>query len=203
MQMYKTLAKHAENEIIIKKSRFITNVMPVCSEDEAQEFIRGINKRHRDATHNVYAYRITENLEKYSDDGEPSGTAGMPVLNVIKGKELYNSCVVVTRYYGGIMLGAGGLVRAYSQSADKGLTVDNIITKRLYQILTITFHLAKFGIVKRIVEDFQGAILNVEVTYEATLQVRLPVVRVEELTANLVEVLAGQVELQSVEQIFV
>lgn len=115
---YKTILRSAEDEYIINKSRFIGYASPCQSEEEALAFIRTIREKHRDATHNCYAYIIGENagIMRYSDDGEPSGTAGMPMIEVLKNKGLVNLCVVVTRYFGGILLGAGGLVRAYSHS---------------------------------------------------------------------------------------
>lgn len=115
---YKTVQKSAFDEYIINKSRFIGYASPVSTEEEALSFIKSVREKHRDATHNCYAYIIGENagIMRYSDDGEPSGTAGMPMIEVLKNKGLVNVCVVVTRYFGGILLGAGGLVRAYSHS---------------------------------------------------------------------------------------
>ena len=116
---YKTVRRQADDEYIINKSRFIGYASPCASEDDALAFIKSIREKHRDATHNCYAYVIGENagIMRYSDDGEPSGTAGMPIMEVLRNKGLVNVCVVVTRYFGGILLGAGGLVRAYSHSA--------------------------------------------------------------------------------------
>lgn len=118
------LAQQGEGEIIEKKSKFIGYCAPVNSEEEAQAFIAAIKKKHWDATHNVYAYQIgTQNeIQRSTDDGEPSGTAGRPVLEVIKGSGLADTAVVVTRYFGGILLGTGGLVRAYSKAAQAALS---------------------------------------------------------------------------------
>ena len=115
---YRTISKAAEDEYIINKSRFIGYAAPCETEEEALAFIRAIREKHRDATHNCYAYVIGANagVMRYSDDGEPSGTAGMPMIEVLKNRKLVNLCVVVTRYFGGILLGAGGLVRAYTHS---------------------------------------------------------------------------------------
>ncbi len=120
---YKTiLADYAKDSFIEKKSEFISYVKRVESEDEAKEFIEQIKKKHSDATHNCYAYILkgTE-IARFSDDGEPQGTAGMPILEVIKREGLVGVCVVVTRYFGGILLGAGGLVRAYAKGAKIGI----------------------------------------------------------------------------------
>lgn len=118
MYNYKTVKKENNGEFIEKKSRFIGYACPVQTENAAIEFIKKIRSKHPDATHNVYAYKTRENnIQRYSDDGEPSGTAGIPVLDVILKENLTDICIVVTRYFGGTMLGAGGLVRAYSRGA--------------------------------------------------------------------------------------
>lgn len=118
MRCYKTVGKPAAVEFTEKKSRFIGYISPVKTEEEALGFVNEIKKKHPDARHNVYAYIVRENnIMRFSDDGEPSGTAGMPVLDVLRKNELTDVAVVVTRYFGGILLGGGGLVRAYSKSA--------------------------------------------------------------------------------------
>jgi uncharacterized YigZ family protein len=120
---YKTIEQYGTAEIIIKKSRFIGHAIPVQAEEEAVRFIEAIKKEHGSATHNCFAYIIGERdqIQKQSDDGEPSGTAGRPILEVIKHQGLKNVALVVTRYFGGIMLGAGGLIRAYTDGAVIGL----------------------------------------------------------------------------------
>lgn len=131
MEDYKTVLQDAEAEMIERKSRFIGYCRPVKNQDEAIGFINEIRAMHRQATHNVYAYVLREdNIMRYSDDGEPAGTAGVPVLEVIKKEGLTDICVVVTRYFGGILLGAGGLVRAYGKSAK--LSIDE--AKRIEKI---------------------------------------------------------------------
>ena len=128
---YKTLAKAGSDEIIIEKSRFIGYCAPVSSEEEALEFIEKIKKKHYDATHNVFAYVVglDNNIQRYNDDGEPSGTAGVPILEVIKKEDLRNVVIVVTRYFGGIKLGTGGLIRAYTKGAKIALDAGIIIKK--------------------------------------------------------------------------
>ena len=119
LKAYKTLIQAAEDSFIINKSRFIGYGRPCETEEEALNFLAEIRLRHRDATHNCYAYIIGPNMGvmRYSDDGEPGGTAGMPIIEVMKARGVTNCAVVVTRYFGGVLLGAGGLVRAYSQGA--------------------------------------------------------------------------------------
>lgn len=139
VEAYRTILHADQDEMIIEKSKFIGYAAPITSEEEALEFIKGIKAKHWDAAHNVHAYVVgyQNEVQRYSDDGEPSGTAGIPVLEVIKKEELRNVVVVVTRYFGGIKLGAGGLVRAYTKGAKIGLEAGKIITKRRYLLIDI------------------------------------------------------------------
>ncbi|MCV9884742.1 YigZ family protein [Metabacillus halosaccharovorans] len=134
---YYTVKGYGEHEIIIQKSRFICYVERVTSEEEAIEFIQKIKKKHHDANHNCSAYLIGENdhIQKANDDGEPSGTAGVPMLEVIKKKKLKDTVVVVTRYFGGIKLGTGGLIRAYGKSVSEGLQATGMVERKLMRIM--------------------------------------------------------------------
>lgn len=135
MYEYKTIKRSCSFEIVEKKSRFISHVMPVITEQDAISFINAQKAAFWDASHNVYAYVLKENsISRYSDDGEPLGTAGVPALNVILKEELLDICVVITRYFGGTLLGAGGLVRAYTKSAKSGIDNAGVI-RRIYCIL--------------------------------------------------------------------
>lgn len=135
---YKTVKKYAQTMLVEKKSKFIASVSPVGNEEEALEFLKTIKSKYPDATHNVYAYIIDENnIFRYSDDGEPGGTAGMPVLDTIRKEGLVDVCVVVTRYFGGTLLGTGGLVHAYGASAKQGLLESGIITRALCNIVSV------------------------------------------------------------------
>lgn len=127
---YKTLRQSSCDEFIINKSRFIGYAAPVETEEEALAFLQSIRTKHKDATHNCYAYVIGQNagIMRYSDDGEPGGTAGLPMMEVIKAQGVVNCCVVVTRYFGGVLLGAGGLVRAYTQGCVVGLKAAQVVT---------------------------------------------------------------------------
>ena len=129
MSSYKTLLRSASDEFIVNKSRFIGYASPVSDEAEALAFLDSIRKKHRDATHNCYAYTLGRNMGimRYSDDGEPGGTAGLPMMEVIKKREVCDCCVVGTRYFGGVLLGAGGLVRAYSHGCAIGLDAARIV----------------------------------------------------------------------------
>lgn len=134
---YLTVKQFGENEIIIERSRFIAHVARVETEEEAQEFIQTIKKKHWDATHNCSAYLIGENnqIQKANDDGEPSGTAGVPILEVLKKKNLKDTVVVITRYFGGIKLGAGGLIRAYSKATSEGIKAAGVVERQLMKII--------------------------------------------------------------------
>ena len=127
---YKTLRRAASDEFIIHKSRFIGYASPAQTEEEALAFLQSIRVKHKDATHNCYAYVIGRNagVMRYSDDGEPGGTAGLPMMEVLKAQGVVNCCVVVTRYFGGVLLGAGGLVRAYTQGCAVGLKAAQVVT---------------------------------------------------------------------------
>lgn len=143
---YRTVAKNATAQMIEKKSRFIANVLPVQTEEEALKFINETRSEHRTATHNVYAYIISENnICRYSDDGEPSGTAGLPTLDVLRKENLTNVAIVITRYFGGILLGGGGLVRAYGASAKLGIDTAKIVTKTLCDIVKVETDYTTFG----------------------------------------------------------
>ncbi len=145
--MYKTLHEFGTDEITIEKSTFIGYAKPIKTEEEAVEFINEIKKKHKDARHNVWAYTVGKsmNIQRYSDDGEPQGTAGIPTLEVIKKEDLRDVVVVVTRYFGGIKLGAGGLVRAYTKGAKIGLEAGKIIEKIMYQEVKIKIDYNQLG----------------------------------------------------------
>jgi uncharacterized YigZ family protein len=134
---YYTVKGYGEHEIVIQKSRFIAYVNRVQTEEEAQAFIQEIKKKHWDATHNCSAYMIGEynQIQKANDDGEPSGTAGVPMLEVLKKKDLKDTVVVVTRYFGGIKLGAGGLIRAYGKATSEGIKATGVVERKLMRVM--------------------------------------------------------------------
>ena len=137
--MYRTILENGQAEIIEKKSRFIASVKPIKDEDDAKTFIDEIRKKHWNATHNVFAYQLGEKneIQRFSDDGEPQGTAGKPVLAVLLGEDIKNCCIVVTRFFGGTLLGTGGLVRAYGKCAKEGLYKAQIIEVAVYKEFSI------------------------------------------------------------------
>ncbi|SDM70469.1 YigZ family protein [Bacillus sp. OK048] len=140
-----------EHEIIIQKSRFIAHIKRAETEVDAQEYIQAVKKKHWDATHNCSAYLIGKNdqIQKANDDGEPSGTAGVPILEVLKKRKLKDTVVIITRYFGGIKLGAGGLIRAYGKATSEGLNTMGIVERRLVQIIHVTIDYTWLGKVEK------------------------------------------------------
>ena len=162
----KTIAKPFQTSIDIKKSQFICRLFPAQNENEAKEIIREISEKYRDATHNCTAYVVSDG-EGYDDDGEPGGTAGRPMLNVLKKNEMENVVAIVTRYFGGIKLGAGGLVRAYSKSVLETLSIAEIVDMELYEIFSFTF---EYQHIKTIDSEIRAKNLAVvEKQYEANV----------------------------------
>lgn len=154
MKEYKTVEKEGVDEFIEKKSRFIGHVKPVKTQQEATEFINSLKSKYWDATHNVYAYVLRENnICRSSDDGEPSGTAGVPVLDVLLKEQLVDVCVVVTRYFGGTLLGAGGLVRAYSHGSKIAVESGGIITMAPCKIMTVSVNYSFYDRMNNLLAD--------------------------------------------------
>ena len=163
LSSYKTVKQSAHDEFIVNKSRFIGYASPCQTEEEALAFLKTIRDKHRDATHNCYAYVIGENagIMRYSDDGEPGGTAGLPMMEVMKKREVVNCCVVVTRYFGGILLGAGGLVRAYSQGCAVALDAAQVsVMERTVRVL--------FDVPYPLWDKFNYALQSLPVMLEST-----------------------------------
>jgi uncharacterized YigZ family protein len=152
---FRTVYERAEKEIVINKSRFIGHVKPVTSEEEAQAFVEEIKKKHRTATHNVPVYLLGEDhsIQKYSDDGEPSGTAGVPILNMLKNEGITDVAIVITRYFGGVKLGTGGLVRAYTQSAKEALEVAKVIEMVNYELVQVNLEYNQHGKIQHFLDN--------------------------------------------------
>ena len=164
LSRYYTVKKEAcEHEINIQKSRFIAHIKRAETEAEAQEFIQTLKKKYWDATHNCSAYIIGEHdqIQKANDDGEPSGTAGVPILEVLKKKKLKDTVVVITRYFGGIKLGAGGLIRAYGKATSEGLNTGGIVERRLVQIIHVTVDYTWIGKIEKELRASEYIIKNI------------------------------------------
>ena len=204
LSQYKTVYAGGEAEIIEKKSRFIATVKPVKSEEEAIAFIEGLKKKYWNATHNCSAYVIGEHfqVQRCSDDGEPSGTAGKPMLDVLLGEELHDTAVVVTRYFGGTLLGTGGLVRAYQASTKAGLEASTVITKMHGSRVSVETDYTGLGKIQYILGQRGLTILNSEYTDKVTLEVLLPETEVKAVMAEITEGTNGQAIMEVMEECY-
>lgn len=170
MKEYKTVEFESKDEFVEKKSRFIGYVKPVKTQEEATNFINSIKSRHWDATHNVSAFVLRENnIQRSSDDGEPSGTAGVPTLDVLLKENLVDVCVVVTRYFGGTLLGAGGLIRAYSHSSKIAVEAGHIITMAPCKVLSVSVDYSFYDRLNILLCEFNANIENSEFTDNVTV----------------------------------
>lgn len=193
---YRTIGREACAELVEKRSRFIASVKPVKTEAEALDFLNSLRQEYWDATHNVYAYIIEENnIMRYSDDGEPSGTAGMPVLDILKKEGLTNIIVVVTRYFGGILLGTGGLVHAYSKCAKLGVTEAGIIDMLLCRKLTISCDYTMLGKIQSELHNMNIIIGETEYTDNVEIPVQIPVNDYDRIKAAIVELTNAKAKL--------
>lgn len=193
---YYTISKPAKDSFIEKRSEFIGHIAPVRTNDEAVEFINSIKAEHRKAKHNVYAYILRQdNISRYSDDSEPQGTAGMPVLDVLRKRCLTDVCVVVTRYFGGILLGGGGLVRAYSHAASLACDAADIMHMCLCHRLKITTDYGMYGKIAYILPNFDTITLNSDFGGDVTLDILVLTEKLEALTKELTEATNGSVSI--------
>lgn len=177
-----------------KKSEFIGYAKPVSSEEEAIEYIKGIRKKHADARHNVYAY-VIGNTTRYSDDGEPQGTAGMPVLDIIRKTGFTDAVIVVTRYFGGILLGTGGLVRAYSAAAKAAAEAAHIVTYEAYDEVSFVCTYADYPKIEKDLARFPVIIDGVDFTDTVTVRLAVKEDSTASLAEHLQEMSAGRIEL--------
>lgn len=186
---YLTIKKSSEDRFDEKKSLFIGYVARVTTEEEAKSFVAEIKSKHKTATHNCYAYVIGQNMgiQRYSDDGEPQGTAGIPILEVIKKNELTDCAVVVTRYFGGVLLGAGGLTRAYTKGASVAIKAAGIVEKVKGIRICITLDYDLFGKVQYICGQKNWHIEDVEYTNEVKLYILAEEQVVEEIISQIIE----------------
>ena len=192
----------AESEFTEKRSRFIGHIWPVETEEQAQAYIRAMKKRYYDARHNCWCYLIGESVVRYSDDGEPQGTAGQPMLNVFQRENVENVVCIVTRYFGGILLGAGGLTRAYAKAAKDAL--DNAGKARMqpFSVLLLECPYPMFERIKLLIEGHEGRIESSDYGAAVTLTFLLPVQKTADFSAALTELSGGQMSAEEVEQRF-
>lgn len=173
LEKYRIAYSEGKNEIVEKKSRFIATTFPINSEEEATLFIESIRKKYWDARHHCFAYVMGDKhqIQRFSDDGEPSGTAGKPMLDILLGEDIHNVLVVVTRYFGGTLLGTGGLVRAYSKATKAGLINTQIIEKKFGCEYEITIDYNGVGKLQYIIEQMNLATVSIEYTDIVTMKV--------------------------------
>lgn len=198
---YKTIFKYGEDEIIINKSRFIGYARPIETEEEALEFIEEIKKQHRDATHNVYAYVVgeTSNIQRFNDDGEPSGTAGIPALEVIKKEDLRNVVVVVTRYFGGTKLGAGGLIRAYTRGCKIGLEAAQIIDMIPHMKFKISIDYTAYGKIENHLINSTYIVDDSIFEEKVNIYLYVNTEEIESFHKEIMNLTSGEVEIQEIE----
>lgn len=203
MKEYKTVEFESSDEFTEKKSRFIGYVKPVKTQAEAVEFINSIKSKHWDATHNVSAYVLKENnIQRSSDDGEPSGTAGVPVLDVLLKEGLVDVCVVVTRYFGGTLLGAGGLIRAYSHGSKIAVDAGHIITMAPCKIITVSVDYSFYDRINIMLADFGANIENSEFADKVNIEFSLKESLVDNLSKTLTEQSSGKYTLNIIGEKF-
>ncbi len=195
---YKTVKIESHDEFTEKRSRFIGYVKPVKTEQEATDFINSLRSKHWDARHNVYAYSLREgNIKRYSDDGEPSGTAGMPVLDVITKNEVYDVCVVVTRYFGGVLLGTGGLVRAYSQGAKLALEAGQIVKMQNCSVCSLICNYNQYGKISSLILDMGGIVDDTAFEADVTLKFHISPDLFDALNKKLADLTSGEIQAKS------
>lgn len=192
-----------EKEVIIEKSRFIAYTKMTSTEDEAKAFVDGIRKKHPFATHNCYAY-VTEGgkVARFSDDGEPQGTAGIPMLEVLKNRGLRDTTVVVTRYFGGIKLGAGGLVRAYSSTTSLGLDEAGVEENVLSSVYKITFGYDKYSLFLKFIEKYRHETISSDFEQDIVVKVAVPT-QTTDFCEKLIDCFLGKVEVEETGKTFV
>lgn len=194
MDEYLVPTAFGEDEFIEKKSRFIGRAWPVESEAEALERIAEMKKQHYDATHNCWAYVIRDGAVRFSDDGEPGGTAGMPMVQVLQKENLYNVVCVVTRYFGGILLGAGGLVRAYTKGAKIAIDAAGKSMKRVWSVIYLPIAYTYYERVKLEVAAFDGVLRDTQFGAEVELEILVARDKAQAFLDRIIDMTAGQAE---------
>lgn len=200
MDEYLVPSEYGEDEFIEKKSRFIGRIWPVETEEEALAWIQEMKRKHYDATHNCWAYIIRDGAVRFSDDGEPGGTAGMPMLQVLQREGLFNAVCVVTRYFGGILLGAGGLVRAYTKGAKIAVDAAGKSMKRVWTVLYVPCPYSFYERVRLEAEGFGGIVRKADFGAEVELELLFPEAKTQEFLDRLTDMTAGSVESMEIGQ---
>lgn len=202
MTEYYVPTAQGEAEYVEKRSRFLGAVYPVESEAEARAYIEAVRKKHYDARHHCWCYRLHGGAERYSDDGEPQGTAGQPMLNVFQREQIENVLCVVTRYFGGILLGAGGLVRAYTQATKDALDAAGVSVVRPWMEIALPCPYSLLDRVKLVVEGHGGVLGELEYAADVTVRALLPNDKLEEFKSFITELTAGGGNIQLLGEVF-
>ncbi|WP_102026675.1 YigZ family protein [Salirhabdus sp. Marseille-P4669] len=205
LKKYFTIKQSGSHEIVIQKSRFIGHVKRTETEEEAQQFIQQIKKEHYNATHNCSAYMIGERnqIQKANDDGEPSGTAGVPILEVLKKKDLKDTTVVVTRYFGGIKLGAGGLIRAYSKSTSEAIDHIGVVERLLMKHLKVTIDYTLLGKLENELRSSDYLLSNIDYLENVAFHVHVEMDQVEAFKDWIVELTNAQAQIEALEEDYI
>lgn len=205
LPFYYTVKGFDDHEIIIQKSRFIASVQRATTEEEAQAFIESIKKQHWNASHNCSCYLIGENdlIQKANDDGEPSGTAGVPMLEVLKKRQLKDTVVVVTRYFGGIKLGAGGLIRAYGSAVSEGLNVTGVVERKLMTIYTSSFDYTLLGKIENEVRSSNYLLKQIDYSDQVKLETYVAYGEEEAFKEWIMNLTSGQVLIENTGQAYI
>ncbi len=196
MKEYVTVAQKAQDDFFERKSQFIGAIAPVSTEEEALAFLSEVRAKHRDARHNCFAYVLKNGVKRCSDDGEPQGTAGVPILEVVEREGITDVIVVVTRYFGGILLGAGGLTRAYSKGAKDALIASGIAVMGAWARVKVPCTYPLFQRVKLEIESANGVVDDVQYGADVVLAVSLPAEQTEGLQRRLTELSAGGIAVE-------
>ena len=194
MDEYLIPTQDAEAEFTEKRSRFIGRIWHTQTEEEALAHIKKMREQHWDATHNVYAYIIKDGPTRFSDDGEPGGTAGMPTLQVLQREGLYDVCCVVTRYFGGILLGAGGLVRAYTKGAKIAVDAAGKSMKRVWDVIYLPVPYSWYERMKQEISAYEGVLRDTQYGADVELEVLTPEGRTKAFLDRVVDISAGTLE---------
>lgn len=200
---YFTISDTAKASFVEKRSEFIGCIAPVKTNDEAVDFINSVKSQHRKAKHNVYAYILRQdNISRYSDDGEPQGTAGVPVLDVLKKRGLTDVCMVVTRYFGGILLGGGGLVRAYSHAASLACDAAHIMNMCLCRRIKLVTDYNLYGKIAYILPNYDTITVSSDFGSDVSLEILVLSDKAEALQKELVEITNGSVVITDCGELF-
>lgn len=202
--MYKTIYAQVNGSFEVNKSEFIGYIKPCNTEEEALEFIEKIKTKHKDATHNCFAYIIGKDklIQRFSDDGEPSGTAGIPMLEVLKKEDLTDICIVATRYFGGIKLGAGGLVRAYSKSVRVALEESTIVIRQKFYKLKLIIDYTYIGSIENFIAINDIQVINKEYLEKVSIELYYSIQKTNEFKKNMNDLTSGTMNIDIIDDVY-